>query len=77
MAPNSVILLEARDEFLFEMAKRLPEKEVVGTHFNERDMKRRLKVFRALVDNSNGAPIVTDFFQENSIDILTIQLEKQ
>lgn len=40
-------------------------------------MKRRLKVFRALVDNSNGAPIVTDFFEENMVDILRVNVEKQ
>ena len=39
-------------------------------------MKRRLKVFRVLMDNSNGAPIVTDFFEENMIDILRINVEK-
>ena len=60
--PNSVVLLEASDHYLFEKIKRLPEKVVQGTHFNEADMKKRVKKYREVMDNENGAEIITDFF---------------
>lgn len=44
--PDSVIIIKATNEFLIARAKSMPEQMVVGTHYNDEGMKRRLQAFR-------------------------------
>ena len=53
----------------------LPEKNLKNTHFNEKDMLRRLNIYRKVNNNDNGQPILLNFFNEHKIDVLNVNLE--
>ena len=65
--PESVVFLNANDEFLKDRVKHLPEESLLDTHWNEEGMNRRLPLYRKLNEEGTGNPIVIDFFKENSI----------
>jgi hypothetical protein len=46
----------------------------LGTHYTTEGMKRRLNLYRSLNKLNTGWPIIIDFFKENKLDILTIDI---
>lgn len=70
-----MVKLEATDEALKARVKGLPEADVVGTHFTEEGMNRRLPIYNKLNTSENGAPIVWTFFENNNIEILRLKVE--
>ena len=70
--PQSVIEFYGTDLELIEKVKELPEEMIHGTHHNLKDMQRRLKEYRELNNNPTGIPSVTTFFEENSVDVLSM-----
>lgn len=75
ITPLSIINIQASDEYLIQKLQTLPEKELKNTHFNENDMIRRLKIFRKTNNCDNGQPVLLNFFTEQKIDVLNINLE--
>jgi len=74
--PGSIIVLEGADECLIDRVRELPEDSIVGTHYNETDMRRRIKEYRVANNSTVAEPAVQDFFREQGIkffreDILT------
>lgn len=53
----------------------LPEKELQSTHFNEKDMLRRLTIHRKINNNENGQLILLNFFNEQKIGVVDVNLE--
>ena len=49
--PGSSILIDGKDEDLIARVRDLPEKEIVGTHYNSVDMERRLTAYREANDS--------------------------
>lgn len=75
IVPTSVVIFKASDEFLLEKLQNLPEKQLQNTHFNEKEMLRRLNFYRKINNNANGQLILNNFFAENKIDIMNVNLE--
>jgi len=42
--------------------KELPEEEIEGTHYNPKDMIRRLKDYKTANKSDNAEPSVLEFF---------------
>lgn len=70
--PQSVIEFHGTDDELIEKVKKLPEDIIQGSHYNLIDMRRRLKEYRANNNNPMGMPSVLEFFNENSIEMLSL-----
>lgn len=70
--PESLIQFSGSDEFLISRVKALPESVIAGTHYNEADMKRRLKDYRRANEDPSGNPGIKDFFVENFTDVFSI-----
>ena len=70
-----MINIQATDSFLMSRLQTLPEKNLKNTHFNEKDMLRRLNIYRKVNNNDNGQPILLNFFNEHKIDVLNVNLE--
>ena len=75
--PQSVIEFYGSDSEIISKIKVLPEEKIVGTHYNLEDMNRRLKIYRADNHDPAGAPSVTDFFIEHSVDPLLLHCNDQ
>ena len=45
---TSCIVLKQEDQFFINRIKELPESQIAGTHYNLKDMKRRLDQYRKL-----------------------------
>lgn len=54
ISPQHVIILNADDEFLIKRVANLTEDEVKGTHYNQKDMARRLSFYRNLNQTGRG-----------------------
>jgi hypothetical protein len=50
---------------------------VVGTHYTEPEMKRRLARYRARNNAGSGDFVLLDFFAENSKEVLRLNVENQ
>jgi hypothetical protein len=53
----------------------LPEKTIEGTHYTEPELARRLATFHAKNQQEFGDFVLCDFFKENKVDILELDLE--
>jgi len=73
--PEFVVRLEGSDEFLKARTKGLPEENVVGTHFTEEGMNRRLPIYTKLNTSEGGAPILWTFFENHDIEVLKLKVE--
>ena len=62
--PDTVICLEAMDEFLQERVMNLPESVVAGTHNTEEGLRKRLAEYRA---NNTEDESVANYFDELEI----------
>jgi hypothetical protein len=60
---------------LNERLRLLPESNLKDTHFNEEDMLRRLKFYRALTDNSAGQNTIYDFFMGNNFKLFEVKID--
>ena len=47
--------------------RELPEDRIDGTHYNEDDMRRRIKAYRVANNSQVAEPAVQDFFQKQGI----------
>jgi adenylate kinase len=65
--PDSVVLLKATNEFLLSRAKLMPEQLVLGTHYNDEGMKRRLQVYRE--SNAPDKQTLYDFFISHKSEV--------
>jgi len=52
---------------LKQRVKELPEKEILGTHYTEDGMKRRIELYKKNNTSDNGSPVLETFFKENTI----------
>ena len=75
IAPQSVIHLEGESEFLKQRVRELPEEKVMGTHWNEEGMARRLKTYKDANNSETGEPAVQDFFREHKTEVFTENAE--
>lgn len=62
--PGSSILIDGKDEDLITRVRDLPEDKIVGTHYNQVDMERRLTAYREANNSEVANPSVSDFFQQ-------------
>jgi len=60
--PSHVLLLKGEDQEIINRMKNLPENEIQNTHYNEADMKRRLKKYREDNNSVIAEPSVQQFF---------------
>ena len=65
--PSSFVQLEGDDDFLKNRVKELPQETVEGTHWNDADMDRRLKDYRAVNNSEVEDPALIDFFKKYDI----------
>jgi hypothetical protein len=54
---------------LVDRVKDLTESEIDGTHYNVKDMKRRLKQYRETNESKVADPSVQYFFREHNIQL--------
>ena len=47
----------------------LSEEQIAGTHYNDKDMKRRLRAYRAINESQVAEPSVQAFFEEHEISL--------
>lgn len=76
IAPTSVIILKAEDAFLKQRVKELTEDKVVGTHFTEDGMNRRLKIYKDINNTEAGHQTVLDLFKERGINVFVEEASK-
>ena len=69
--PDSFLIFKATNEFLYARVKTMPEQLVLGTHYNEEGMKRRLQVFRDL--NTPDKQTLHDFFISHKSEIFEVE----
>ena len=66
--------MTANDLFLNDRIKNISEQQVkAGTHYSEKDMKRRLGGYRNANEAPNGNPSICDFFDEYKNDTIEIK----
>ena len=58
------MVFKQKDEFLVNRVRNLGEEKIEGTHYNEVDMKRRLKEYRNANESKVAEPSVQQFFRE-------------
>ena len=75
LAPDFVAILNAKEEFLKSRTKELPEEKVVGTHYTEEGMNRRLAIHKKNCFSENGTPVLETFFKEQGVQILKLDIE--
>ncbi|KAL3289002.1 hypothetical protein HHI36_003445 [Cryptolaemus montrouzieri] len=73
LIPNYIISLDASDHFLFDRISKAPENAIQNTHYNERDMIRRLIHFRE--HNSFDTGVCT-YFQDCDTDVVEINVSE-
>ncbi|KAK6635167.1 hypothetical protein RUM44_000416 [Polyplax serrata] len=71
--PDFVESLDASDEFLIERVIKMPEIDVQNTHYEEREMCRRLTHFRAL-NTEDNTPLV--FYDECEVHPMIYNVEE-
>lgn len=67
--PSSTIVFNQDDKFLLERVMNLSEEQIAGTHYNVKEMKRRLKAYRSINESKVAEPSVQAFFQGNSVTL--------
>ena len=72
--PSSVIVLEGADADLIKRVRELPEAQIVGTHYTEADMQRRIKAYRQANNSEVAEPAVQDFFREQGIKFFKLDM---
>lgn len=66
-----MIVFKQNDEFLINRVKNLSDKEIDGTHWNVKDMARRLKDYRTSNESKVAEPSVQDFFKGNNVQVFS------
>ena len=59
--------MDGADEALIQRVRELPEDRISGTHYNEQDMRRRIKAYRTANNSIVAEPAVQDFFKQKGI----------
>jgi len=67
--PKSCIVLTGTDAELIKRVKNLPENVIAGTHYNAKDMSRRLKAYRTANNSQVAEYSVSDFFKQRGIQL--------
>jgi adenylate kinase len=71
--PNSLIRLQgATDEFLKNRIKLMPDYNLVGSHYTEEGMTRRINLYKTLNESIKGDLSLSDFFLKRKVDILAL-----
>lgn len=76
IVPQSMILLEAPDDFLTNRVKSLTEAQLVGTHFNDIDMPRRLEKYRTDNYSERGLPSLEDFMTSQGVESFSLSCQE-
>lgn len=69
--PSSCIVLQGQDDLLMKRVRDLTEAEISGTHYNQEDMSRRLKLYRTANNSQVAEPSVQEFFNKQGVKIFT------
>jgi len=69
ISASSCIVFKQDDKFLIDRVKDLTEAEISGTHYNIKDMKRRLEAYRKANESEVAEPSVQDFFKEHGVKL--------
>ena len=67
--PSSCIVLDGADEELIDRVRQLPESQIENTHYNEIDMKKRLKKYRLANNSEVAEPAVQDLLKEKGVEV--------
>jgi len=67
--------LQAKDDSLKTRVKELPEEKILGTHYNEEGMGRRILSYKKNNFSDNGAPVLETFFKENGVNVLKLEID--
>ena len=68
--------MTSNEEFLFQKIWKMSEEESAGTHYNEKDLTRRLATYNSYQNNQNGQLILSDFWSENDIPMTSIPIDQ-
>lgn len=52
----------------------MEEHEVENTHYNEKDLNRRMKIWKEYNHSEDGSYILQDFYSQHNIDLIKINL---
>lgn len=55
----------------------MPEKQIEGTHYNLKDMARRLAAYNKANCSDDAEPAIADFFEGHQVEIFKQNIEKQ
>jgi len=76
--PSNAVVLTGDDEALIERVRGLSQEEIEGTHYNSKDMARRLKDYRFFNNSEIADPSVQDFFKNQcKISLQTVDAVNQ
>lgn len=64
ITPSNAIVLTGDDKALIDRVCGLSQEEIEGTHYNSKDMARRLKDYRFANNSEVADPSVQDFFKD-------------
>jgi adenylate kinase len=71
--PNSIIRLDdAKDDFLKNRVKQIPELIQINPHYNEEGMIRRLSAYRTANESIKGDLSLSDFYSKKGVKIVGI-----
>ena len=73
--PSSCIILKGSDKQLINRVKSLPEDKIMGTHYNSKDMDRRLSAYRIANNSLVAEPSVQEFFKLQGISVFDMEHE--
>lgn len=67
--PASCIVLKGEDKALTNRVMSLTEEQILGTHYSQKDMERRLNAYRVANNSQVAEPSVQDFFKNQGISV--------
>lgn len=70
LMPDTVVLIEGKEDYISKRVRELPEERIAGTHWNHADLLRRNKTYRLVNNSPIGDPSLVDFFKKWQIGVL-------
>lgn len=67
--PSSCIVFKQQDNYLINRVKNLKQEQIVGTHYNLADMKRRIVKYKQANESEIAEPSVQAFYREQEIQV--------
>ena len=75
ICPSNIIVLKCSDEFLTKRIMDMTEAQTKNSHFNQKDLKRRLKQYKDANCSADGSPSIQQLFKSRGIDIIEINAD--